>query len=552
MSSSRRRLSRRSSSFPPTSATLRKRLVALDQRRAFLYAEMADIRTQLAEVAQSRAELVAQLAQLTYPILTLPTELTSIIFEFYADMMNDAYSSFKGGPFVLGQVCRRWRDIALESSKLWRNVRVETGACEGKEQLLDLWFRRASKTLLRVQLSTEDPSLYALVAGHAEKFEAITCDLPPPNDCTLASIAGRVPNLRRLDLYLAEIHTPLTVFADAPALRELNVHFAPFGSLEQLVLPWTDLTSASFDKEVPNLLHIVSRMPNLETLKLPAAKYILPPKIIELPNLTTLHCSTRNSQLAGPFNLKFLSHLQCPAIEVLEVHFRSTKHVPALRNFIQSTPLNALRDVTLSQLSGYDVVQLLSAPAATAVERLVVYEMSDQSAFFYALAGVGSAEPGPPLLPALETLIVESPPLELTSSAILAMLDARCNDSALLNVNHNNTGSGPIKALTPDPDPEDECEVSEVAPNPSPVKHPRPALLREFELKPGLVLPYRDEVLPQAVFAHHVQSVIGPRGCRVDVLAPRLARIESDVGAGTQTEPTLYSLAEQDDGDLSY
>ncbi|KAJ7058758.1 hypothetical protein C8F01DRAFT_281670 [Mycena amicta] len=514
---SRRHYPRNSSTERLPASILRARLVALDSERAVIHNEIVQLRVHLAELAQTRAAVASQLQRITYPILTLPPELTTQIFAYYAELMAQAYSSFVGGPFVLTQVCRVWRHIALAMPRMWGHVQVEPGtpdSSESREELLQLWFDRAGKAPLRVQLATEEPRLFSLVTDYSDRFETLTCDLPPPPGCQLEAIAGQLPNLRKLELYVAEVQAPLTLFSDAPALRELSVNCARSGLMEKITLPWAQLTEATFDKEFPTLLQIVSRMPQLQVLKLPGVRYTPPAKPIELNHLHTLHCSTLNAQMLGTFSLKFLPHLHCPALQVLEVHFHSRRHIDKLATFLDGT--SRLRDITLSQLTGYEAIQVLSTAAGNdsraSISSVTLHELSEQSALFYHIAGPRSDTSKAPFLPNLESLTVTSPPLELPNRAILAMLEARSSI-----IDHEDV-DGPRSAL------------------------------QNFKLKPMRILPYREEPLSDEILADRVRDVVGPLGCHVHVLAPRLTRVDSD-SASTPGRSILFSLGEVVDED---
>ncbi|KAJ7740892.1 hypothetical protein B0H14DRAFT_2215752, partial [Mycena olivaceomarginata] len=72
-----------------------------------------DMRTRL-------PNLQTQLNSITYPILTLPPELTSEIFthclpaERFVDVVNPGEA-----PLLLTRVCQTWRQIAISTPALW-------------------------------------------------------------------------------------------------------------------------------------------------------------------------------------------------------------------------------------------------------------------------------------------------------------------------------------------------------------------------------------------------------------------------------------------------
>ena len=103
--------------YPPASV-LRSRLVDIDAQRAETHAKIAELRADLAVLAKARGQVVEDLKSVTYPILTIPPEITTQIFEHYVDVMAEEWASVEAAPNVLTHVCRAWRRIALATPKL--------------------------------------------------------------------------------------------------------------------------------------------------------------------------------------------------------------------------------------------------------------------------------------------------------------------------------------------------------------------------------------------------------------------------------------------------
>ncbi|KAJ7280917.1 hypothetical protein C8J57DRAFT_968413, partial [Mycena rebaudengoi] len=94
---------------------------------------------------EERQRLQAHLDAYRYPILTLPTEITSEIFvQFVPAYPNRPPVTGVFCPTVLGQICRTWRSIAFCTPRLWRAIELDL------DQLLS---RRWSLTLLRTWLA---------------------------------------------------------------------------------------------------------------------------------------------------------------------------------------------------------------------------------------------------------------------------------------------------------------------------------------------------------------------------------------------------------------
>ncbi|KAJ7101966.1 hypothetical protein C8R44DRAFT_592213, partial [Mycena epipterygia] len=84
-----------------------------------IQSEIARYKTYLERLEEEQSTLEASLALLVYPVLTLPTEITSRIFVDCLPTHGRIIPSPSTAPLVLAQICRHWRDIALSTCKLW-------------------------------------------------------------------------------------------------------------------------------------------------------------------------------------------------------------------------------------------------------------------------------------------------------------------------------------------------------------------------------------------------------------------------------------------------
>ncbi|KAJ7113036.1 hypothetical protein C8R44DRAFT_596190, partial [Mycena epipterygia] len=67
-----------------------------------------------------RQHLQAELDRIVYPVLTLPSEITSDIF--IQSIPRDSNPSRHTAPLLLTQICRQWRAIALATPSLWQSI----------------------------------------------------------------------------------------------------------------------------------------------------------------------------------------------------------------------------------------------------------------------------------------------------------------------------------------------------------------------------------------------------------------------------------------------
>ncbi|KAF7335263.1 F-box domain-containing protein [Mycena sanguinolenta] len=99
---------------------LRKRQRAIEGRIARYRAKIADSERELEECLE-----MLQLFPRTYPVLTLPNEITTEIF-LYSNlpslMGRESTPNPHYAPMLLLHVCRAWRAIAIATPRLWANL----------------------------------------------------------------------------------------------------------------------------------------------------------------------------------------------------------------------------------------------------------------------------------------------------------------------------------------------------------------------------------------------------------------------------------------------
>ncbi|KAJ6588192.1 hypothetical protein B0H19DRAFT_1098293, partial [Mycena capillaripes] len=75
----------------------------------------------------------------TYPVLTLPNEVVSEIFGHFLPVYPTSPPAIDLlSPNLLGQICRKWREIALTTPVLWRAISVpfrEPGTLQLQQKL---------------------------------------------------------------------------------------------------------------------------------------------------------------------------------------------------------------------------------------------------------------------------------------------------------------------------------------------------------------------------------------------------------------------------------
>lgn len=87
----------------------------------------------------------------SYPVLTLPTDITSHIFILCLPTHGCVQLSPGTAPLIFVQICRHWGDVAISTCQLWRFIYLDfpcyAGQCmkssEKAYRLLEMWVSRA-------------------------------------------------------------------------------------------------------------------------------------------------------------------------------------------------------------------------------------------------------------------------------------------------------------------------------------------------------------------------------------------------------------------------
>ncbi|KAJ7216901.1 hypothetical protein C8J57DRAFT_1395958 [Mycena rebaudengoi] len=240
---------------------VRSRIYELDTRILALQAS-------LAAAHREREDLQSRLNDYTYPILTLPVEITSEIF-IHTLPVYPARPPLTGtrSPTLLSQICRRWRDIAFGTPRLWRAIQLDiTRETHLEKQLcvLTTWLSRSKDFPLSISLDyeceaelcdSELPDFTDAPISSATRWEYIHLIIPFHN---LDWIRGPFPLLcdlaiGRSNYAYDELEIPAaSPFHDAPRLQK--VHLCVLFDASHAFLPWWQFTSISFERCEPSVL----------------------------------------------------------------------------------------------------------------------------------------------------------------------------------------------------------------------------------------------------------------------------------------------------------
>ncbi|KAJ7757798.1 hypothetical protein DFH07DRAFT_1060592 [Mycena maculata] len=229
------------------------------------------------KIAQLQAERHALIASFTFPVVTLPVEITSQIFVHSLPDDPLDYSTAEVA-VILGRVCRQWRDIALSIPRLWAawSFAIDGGSSlQGIRDGMELWLSRSKDRPLSIRVyhvggSSEEVDeddlawwqawdvgnvVVPILLEHYRRWENIEFNVPVSMVRDLYSLDANQapPNLTRLVLGSAEGDwgslegdSPITFLAQAPKLRSLHLvldaEYHLWG-MDPVRLPYAQLTS---------------------------------------------------------------------------------------------------------------------------------------------------------------------------------------------------------------------------------------------------------------------------------------------------------------------
>ncbi|SJL13127.1 uncharacterized protein ARMOST_16564 [Armillaria ostoyae] len=249
-----------------------------------------------------------------------------------------AKGCYSDTPWILSQVCRRWRDIVLSYPEMWSCIQI-TGPRDRLETVL---FRSRSYPLCIYYREGNDPNaqLWDVLLDHCDHWRTIEirvntkdflCRLPKPQRHALTL-------LERFHFYTEfEViwrgeefdESVLDALATAPRLHDIFADHFRFPS--SLHLPWSQLTKIHFNRGSPkDDINILRKTPNLQQLYLNDHTYNL-----SLPT-PVIHTSLR--ELRAP-EVDALSCFTFPALKMLStamslIKGNSPSQSPIVHEFI--------------------------------------------------------------------------------------------------------------------------------------------------------------------------------------------------------------------------
>jgi hypothetical protein len=271
------------------------------------------------------------------PILMLPNEITLEIFMRFLPIYP-LCPPLTGllSPTLLTHICRRWREIALDTPELWRVMKFSHYSMISLN-IAGLWLRRSHCSPLSIYIDEcggrriNLGEVFAEIVPHRARWEYLRIDSDLMS--YFSTIEGPMPLLRHLDLTLGnDGDEDLAVFHEFHNLPSLRTAILYNHAAANIILPWAQLTSLTLLKVYSReCIPILQQTSNLEHCDLGLVDVEGDPPDIVLPRLRTLVLQYEYRPAT-----KYIHIIIAPVLRNLEIPESSLGSTPidALASFI--------------------------------------------------------------------------------------------------------------------------------------------------------------------------------------------------------------------------
>ncbi|KAJ6588198.1 hypothetical protein B0H19DRAFT_200341 [Mycena capillaripes] len=220
-------------------------------------AQISELESALNSLKEKRRLAQDRLDAYTYPVLTLPNEMVAEIFVHFLPAYPKCPPPIGlRSPYLLCQICRKWREIAFATPALWRAISLSFSKkkrFEQKRHLLAISLERSGSCRLSINLSNPSgivvksnmTQVVQTSANHCARWEHLNLSIPGPLTF-LPNVELPLPSLRSLKLgYDRDNLTATPTFLAAPLLRKVALEV--YRDVHGPILPWSQLTVLSVD-----------------------------------------------------------------------------------------------------------------------------------------------------------------------------------------------------------------------------------------------------------------------------------------------------------------
>ncbi|KAL1752711.1 hypothetical protein FB107DRAFT_292943 [Schizophyllum commune] len=287
----------------------------------------------------------------------IPAEIYTLIFEFSVSM--DALSAYNfffddttKAPWLLGQVCSRWRTIVHDAPTLWTIVRLSTCLLqEGPQpeesivEMLVYYLERSKSLPISLFLLSEEyfpEPILAPLLDCSDRWRDVFLFLHPDHLPRFVPIRDRLHQLRTMSLIPTVPSNTADYMRDmfkaAPSLESLalNGHSLELG----LSFPWAQIRIFEANYVDPaDILRIMPSMPRMLRLQLGRE----PPErtledttnwIVRHNGIRSLSLNSIDDHIEGhPADL--IDHLDLPAMSSLSIQCDRAENMEAISDLLQ-------------------------------------------------------------------------------------------------------------------------------------------------------------------------------------------------------------------------
>ncbi|KAK0442794.1 uncharacterized protein EV420DRAFT_1071585 [Desarmillaria tabescens] len=279
----------------------------------------------------STVSIIEPKIELNSLIHSLPPEILSEIFLLALPGSYSVLEPLHEGPWLLGRVCRRWRDVVWGYPALWscfvlidweapHRIQEEIGARMVQEALQRTRQSKLSMTIWTGYIFSD--TIVETLLQHSQQWEDVSFLGPSSRQWTQSLLNPHpihLPSLRSLSLAhnysIDDIATIMGVLKDAPNLRclRLDVRVSYFDP-STILFPWSGITHLDMFFLKLNRLELIVKLlrlcPNLEELK---ERTMLRSEAATIAPLTL----EKLRSLSLGFSHLLLRHLTCPVLQYL-------------------------------------------------------------------------------------------------------------------------------------------------------------------------------------------------------------------------------------------
>ncbi|KAJ7685645.1 hypothetical protein DFH06DRAFT_1029461 [Mycena polygramma] len=269
---------------------------------------------------------------------TVPTEILAEIFIHCLPGDDFVVPDLATTPLILCGICRRWREVAISTPRLWSSLRIDFDIMRRRQvyetQFYQMWLSRAGGYPLSLSLRDERDvpaglvdSLLKTIVGLSRQWRQIEVDMGESLANFISLAETKFPLLEKLELFNPD--APIS-FCEAPKLHTVSI----YRYSTHIQLPWHQLTTVCcYDVPIHSCLQILRDSPNLLDgdfqVQLEGNPSALPSSILQHNHLQRLELGTTYDDLDANRNPMTILHcLKIPGLQNLTVDFFDLQLLP--------------------------------------------------------------------------------------------------------------------------------------------------------------------------------------------------------------------------------